>query len=331
MTGSLPITHRGQADTRAPRESDASRDSADHLTDLLRSVCVEHAHCLLLVDPSLRPLDDHPESGALFSHAAQVAIPVEHKAFPPEHRPLLIDLDLSTDVGIALLAESVRQAYEDREPDSVARGHGQRIGGWLFGNAPADDVANDWSNHILQWDDAGQRRVLRFYDARALSLIWPVLSEPQRRCLLGPVRAWYALGACGEIAVYRAAAVPQPELALSGEQWRALHRHGAINRALALHMKEMGRQPDAHEVETAVASAERADRRGLADYQDKVRFVGHALNWHPEFDSHPGMAPVWGRVETGMLYSAAASELESRVVEDIRRGAWQDVTHGRSR
>jgi hypothetical protein len=281
------------------------------------------ARCLLAVDPSRRTLTDRPDAGVFFSEQTAVPVEIAHEAFPDEHRPYLIELDLSTPEGAKLLLESVRLAFEDRRPDFVARGQGQRIGGWLASTVPAAEVATYWSRQVVQVDESGRRCALRFYDSRALALIWSILTTSQKQVLLGPVIAWHALDACARACVYTAEVALQSSLVLAREQWQAIHRHGVVNKALGLHMHSTGRQPHRHEVETAVAGAARAEQYGLQDPDDKVAFVGHALAWHPRFDAHPRVREAL-LLLPGLLYSAAVSELSPSEIEEIRRGAWVD-------
>ncbi len=301
----------------------AGAQGGDGLIHTLHNAIKTHGgKCLLVVDPSLRALEDNLGEGALFSQAKRISVPVRHNAVAPEHWPCLIELDLSPASGTALLAESVRTALADRLPASLARGQGQRIGGWLVGTDSLQEVVDHWSASLLQFDNQGHRCLLRFYDARVLALMWPALSPTQRRRLLGPVQTWYALDACAELATYTEPGRSQSDLEIDDAQWIEFHRHGIINRALALFMNSAERQPVRQEVQAAVDSAHRAEQHGLRDHEDKIAFVGHALAWHPSFDAHPAMEPVLEKVSQGALYCAAVSELDSRVVEEIRRGAW---------
>ncbi|KWA25545.1 hypothetical protein WT37_03640 [Burkholderia territorii] len=300
----------------------------DGLLVSLRSAVETHGNkCFLVVDPSLRALEDNRAEGALFSQPKRASVPVGHDAFAPEHWPCLIELDLSTATGTALLAESVRAALADRLPESLARGQGQRTGGWLVGADSLQDVVDHWSTSLVQFDNLGRRCLLRFYDARVLALMWPALSPVQRRRLLGPVQTWYALDACAELVTYTAPGRSQSDLEIEDAQWIEFHRHGIINRALALFMNDAGRQPTQQEVQAAVDSAGRAEQYGLRDHEDKIAFVGHSLAWHSSFDAHPAMRSVLEEVSRGAMYGAAVSELDSRVVEEIRRGTWFKSHH----
>ncbi|VWB35654.1 DUF4123 domain-containing protein [Burkholderia lata] len=305
---------------------DGNRESVDSMASVLRAYFSQQreSRCCLVVDPSQRALPQSGEGAPSFHDQPSAVVEIAHEAFADDHRPYLIELDLSTSEGVALLIESVRLAFEDRQPDAVAKGLGQRIGGWLASEATLEHIAGHWSNNVLQIDDQGRRCALRFYDARALSLMWPILSDAQKRALLGPVKAWHALDACAKPCVYASETVLRTELDLTDRQWPDIHRHGLINRALALHMLATQRQPRSSEVETAITSAARAEQHGLVDREDKIAFIGHALTWHPYFDRHPSVAHALRQRAPDEFYTAAVSELSEDEIEAIRRGTWYD-------
>lgn len=284
------------------------------------------ARCLVVVDPSRRRLVDRRDEGLAFSEQPSAVIAIEHESFPKEHLPYLVELDLSTRQGKALLCESVSVAFEDRRPDLVARGQGQRIGGWLASTVPMQEMADHLARHALQRDDRGRQCVLRFYDSRSLSLIWPILMSGQRQSLLGPVLSWHALDASASLCAYSADAPLQSELALTPDQWRAIHGHGVVNKALGLHMYATQRQPHKEEVEAAASAAARAENHGLVDHDDKVSFVGHALAWHPHFDAHSSVSRALQQLSEDVLYVEVIGELSGDEIEDIKRGAWMTET-----
>jgi len=279
--------------------------------------------CFLIVDPSQRDVVDGDEADSPFAGLPHAFVEIRHDGFPDEHRPYLMQLDVTTPEGLALLTQSVRLAYEDRRPASMAAGLGQRIGGWLASFAALHDVAAHCSRHALQYDEAGRPCVLRFYDARALSLIWPTLTTTQQQALLGPVKIWHALDACAKPHAYRADGL-RADLALTAAQWQEIHRHGLVNRALALHGLAINRQPEPAEVDAAQAAAARADHYGLHDRDDRIAFVGHALAWHPQFDSHPKVAQLLDKKMPSDFYTAAVAALTDDDIADIRKGAWRD-------
>ena len=234
--------------------------------------------CFLAVDPSQRDLtSDDIDAKVPFANLARADVLIHHDAFPKSHRPYLLELDLSAPEGVEALEQSVRVAFEDRRPESMVEGLGQRVGGWLASSASLDELTAHWSRFVLQRDDSGRACALRFYDSRALALLWPLLTPTQQRAMLGPVRAWHVLDAGARPSVHLASTDTRTNFMLSATQWQEIQQHGLVNRALALHARACGRQPEPDEIDTAVAAAARAKRYGLSDRDDLVMFIGHAL------------------------------------------------------
>lgn len=310
---------------RAPTSSAMDEDARiESLNVVLTEWFSRHRdmRCFLAVDPSQRHLtrDDDREP---FASLPRADVVIDHDTFPEAHRPYLLELDLSTPAGVDALAQSVRVAFDDRRPESMAEGLGQRVGGWLASHASLEEVAAHWSRLVLQRDVSGRACVLRFYDSRALALLWTVLSQAQQQIMLGPVRAWHLLDASAKPSVHLASPDARADnLMLSPAQWHEIHRHGLVNRALALHAQASGRQPEPDEIETAVAAAARAERYGLTDRDDRVAFVSHALAWHPEFDSHPKVLQLLGRRATDDFYTAEIGRLSPDEIDEIRQGSW---------
>ncbi|MEK6354970.1 MAG: DUF4123 domain-containing protein [Burkholderia cenocepacia] len=293
----------------------------------LRSWFNQHpdVRCLLLIDPSQRdPLANDAGDKPVFADVPKTDVIIDHDAVSPSHYPYLLELDLKTEVGVAALEESARLAFEDRRPQSMAEGLGQRIGGWLASSASVREVAAHCSRLLLQNDDLGRLCLLRFYDPRSQALLWPLLAPAQQHALMGPIQAWHTLDA-GAVPVARMNTTGRREdFVLEGAQWQAIHRHGIVNRALALHAYDLDRQPKQHEVDAAVAAALRARRYGLTDEEDEVAFVGHALSLHPEFDLHPRVLQILGGRADGDLYTERIGELTSNEIAEIRQGIWYE-------
>ncbi len=321
-TGAL--VHPEGAATSLAIESDAGIDSviATHTEWFGRH---RNMHCFLAVDPSQRDLiNDDLDDREPFAGLPRADVFIGHDAFPETHRPYLLKLDLSTPTGVKALAQSVRIALEDRSPESMAEGLGQRVGGWLASHASLDEVAAHWSRLVLQRDDSGRACVLRFYDSRSLALLWSVLSPAQQQAMLGPVIAWHVLDASARPSVHLVSADQRANFVLSAAQWQEIHRHGLVNRALALHARMCGRQPEQGELEAAVAAAARTDRYGLTDRDDQVAFIGHALAWHPHFDLHPKVSQLLGSKAADHFYTSEIGQLSVAEIDEIRKGSWYE-------
>jgi hypothetical protein len=279
-------------------------------------------HCLLVVDPSQR--DPAQDSGSAIADLRRVEVAVDHDAVSPAHYPYLVELDLRRDSGQRALEESVALAFRDRRPQSMAEGLGQRIGGWIGSFASPNEVAAHFSRMALQRDDRNRLCLLRFYDSRSQSLLWPMLSAVQRQALMGPVLAWHTLDAVAMPVLRDNPQGRREDFELEAWQWQAIHRHGIVNRALALRAYEQDRQPTQHEVDAAVAAAERAGRYGLTDDEDVVAFVGHALSWHQEFDLHPRVQQLLASRPDGDLYAEQIEALSADEIAELRAGAWHE-------
>ena len=278
--------------------------------------------CLVIVDPQPSELPA-PKGKHPLSELPRTVLPVTHEAFPESERPYLLALNPRLPQFGAWLAESVRIALADRRPDVIARVPGQRIGGWLATSASADEVAAHLSRQMLQTDDRGKTCALRFYDSRALALLWPAMTLMQKETLLGPVKTWHAFDAVARLTGYSGLYPKMLEdLSFKPQQWSAIRRHGLINRALALHIASTGQQPEACAVDVAVAAAARAEQYELIERDDKLAFIGHALSWHPHFDAHPRVREVLRKVSPSEFYVAAVDELAHDEIEAIRDGAW---------
>lgn len=285
--------------------------------------------CLLAVDPSQRDLTSGDVDDKVpFASLPRANVIIDHDAFSESHQPYLLELDLSTLQGVDALARSIRIAFEDRRPESMAQGLGQRIGGWLASSASLEDVAAHWSRLVLQYDDGRRVCVLRFYDSRALALLWNVLSRAQQQAMLGPVKAWHVLDATSRPIVHLSASDQRTNFALSAAQWQEINRHGLVNRALALHARTRGKQPEPREIEVAVIAAARAGRYGLFDRDDCVAFIGHALAWHPQFDLHPKVSKLLSSRALDDFYTAEIEQLSTDEINEIQRGSWYASVDG---
>lgn len=307
----------------SPAENEEERIAS--LNGVLKQWFSQHRElrCFVAIDPSQRdPVSDDADDKGSFASLQRSGVFIDHAAFPESCYPYLLELDLSTPAGLDALARSVRIAYEDRDPESMAEGLGQRVGGWMAGSATLAEVTAHWSRLLLQRDENGRACALRLFDSRAFALLWSVLSHAQQQSILGPVRAWHVLDACAGLSTHLASSDPRDPFVLSTEQWQQIRRHGAINRALALHARTCRRQPAPNEIQAAIAAAARADRYGLADRDDWVAFIGHALAWHPQFDLHPGVTQLLECRAEDNFYTSAIGRLLPGEIDDIRQGAW---------
>ena len=267
--------------------------------------------CLVLFDPSVRDAFDDQHDGSLLRKCARTAIPVRHTRFPRSHFPYLLELDLASAPDRQILHTSVRMAWQDRSPAVIGRGQGHRVAGWLTTREPTSIIVKALADHTIQWIN-GTRVPFRFYDARGLAWLWPLLRPSQQRALLGPVTSWSLFDAAHEWRELRPPtdAPSDPRLELDEAQQRAVPLIGVVSRALARHQHDRGEHVEADQLPLAWTAAERASRYGLSDPDDMAAMVLHALQWHPLFDTHPEIQKRLNLRADNQFYRAVVSDLE---------------------
>lgn len=275
--------------------------------------------CLVLFDPSVRDACVDRHDGSLLQKRPRSAIPVRHTRFPRSHYPYLLELDLTGELDREILHTSVRMAWQDRNPAVIGRGQGHRVAGWLTTREPTSIVVKELADHTIQWIN-GQRAPFRFYDARGLAWLWPLLHPPQQRALLGPVTSWCLFDAAH---AWREL-LPPPNVAadsrlvLDEVQQRAVPLIGVVNRALAHYQHDRGQHVEPDQLPLAWSAAERASRYGLSDPDDMAALVLHALQWHPLFDTHPDVQTRLKMRTDDQFYRAVVSDLESSDFQRIQ-------------
>ncbi|WP_347557783.1 DUF4123 domain-containing protein [Robbsia sp. KACC 23696] len=274
-----------------------------------------------MTDPSTSPLEGETTQRPWFDELDWVSLPVPHASFPAEHAPRLAVLNLNEQRDAKLFYNSVQLAFEDRSPERVASGMGQRIGGWIATAADVSELANYWASMIVQYDKRERAYALRFYDSRSIALLWPLLSDGQRQVLLGPVGTWHTLDACARPCVYQGGVALHAHLQLKETQWEAIRAHEHINRALGLMMLDEQRQPLPRDIEIAVEAAQRYEAYDIEDAADRALFILHALTWHPRFDMHPVVRHAMRAIGPDTFYSEALSVLSDSDISAIRQSS----------
>jgi hypothetical protein len=294
-------------------------DPQGHARALIRMFTAQHAgRCILAIDPSTSPLESIEAHGPRLDELEWVALQVPHPSFPADHAPRLVSLDLNEKRHAILFSNSVHLAFQDRSPERVASGMGQRIGGWIATDADVGELASYWSSMMIQHDERNRAYVLRFNDSRSLALLWPILSDGQRQVLLGPVSTWHTLDACAMPCVYKGGVALHSRLQLKATQWEAIRQHGPVNQALGLMMFQESRQPLPQDVAVAVAAAERYEIYGIQDDADKTLFILHALRWHPNFDLLSIVRNAMRAVGPDTYYSEAIGTLSDADIAAVR-------------
>lgn len=300
-----------------------------------------NAACMLLLDPALRHAADDSRFAARLaqSHAAAAAaMPIQwtHINLKPEHRPILVPLQLDQFRDADLLQASVALALEDQIFDSLAQGAGHRVCGWLFTGSPIGQLASHLGQMAVQRlpddfpDDAGKRSLLRYFDPSVMPSLWRLSSQSQRNNLLGPIDEWIMLDRSGALTSYatqlRAGAAKAPsgdgQIGYTTAQWMSLSSIGALNRVLMRWQTENGggALPTTADIDLATSAMERARQHGIHDDNDLQQFAWHALTVDAQFDSHPAIKDCLKRLASRLhvYYTASIADLDDEAWQRIR-------------
>ena len=295
--------------------------------------------CLLMVDPTLRDASDAPSYRACLERWAQassvqspedLATPIHwtHPNLKPEHRPRLIALALDRYASADLLQASIALALEDQELESLMRGDGNRVCGWLLTSAPVKQLAVHLGALAVQQlpgdfpAHPNKRMLLRYFDPSVMPSLWQLSTDAQRLALLGPIDEWLMLGRTGELVSYvrpANAANDTSSTAASGligystAQWMALDSIGALNQvAMRLQAGVLGgAAPTSEQIDVATRALARARGAAISDARDLQEFAWHALTVDAHFDRHPLIVRSLRDVANGThdFYTAAIAHL----------------------
>ena len=251
--------------------------------------------CHVLIDPSLsNAAEDEVFAEAM--HATGVKpVPIEwqHAKLAPEHRPALVTVDTSVNLGSELLNLSMQMAAQDADASHLQQGRGQRIAGWLLSSATPRTLARHLGAMAVQAlpdglpPSAGRTRLLRFFDPLVLPVLWDVSDPEQRVAFMGPVQQWFLLDNGSELRALSQAAVtggPPARAAWRAAQWRVLLCLDAFNPAAIGHGLSdelIALRP------TVLATLGRMSELGIHEPRDLQSLASLALRHHPEFDRHP--------------------------------------------
>ena len=176
----------------------------------------------------------------------------------------------------------------------------------------------------LQWSGSPTPRQLRFFDPGTFVQLPRVLGERGMAWLLGPVRSVLAPWA-GQWSEYRHAPNGRVSFRVDDSHRQALVALGAVNR-VAMARERAADVDDwlarCEQIERHVLRAHR--RHGLVQQADLVAFAGHAVDCHPDFDTHPVLVQLFAqlheaRPEDEIDYRELTSSLRPEDWAQVRR------------
>ncbi len=277
--------------------------------------------CHLVYDPALIPLgsDEDTVSWLLENQPAR-SINIAGAKLDREVLPLYRPLITSQSQGSGILASSLAVSLRELQVQSLQRGIGRRIGGWVQTTEP-DAAFGHLGRSMLQRRPEGTLVWVRLHDPAVLWALWPLLSVRQQACLLGPLMAWWLHDPAGHLQVLRVQCASSEPLVLAPEQFPLVDGIHAVNSALRQRLAAHGdsaavsSEQALHWRQSAFAAIRRARQHGLSDERDLSAFCNHALLTHPRFDEHPRIAGSLSRREAGQYFT--------QLVDDVSEDEWR--------
>lgn len=271
---------------------------------------VDGERCFLLTDPTLRPVDADEPPWQHFAGLTHTAVPVAHRNVDSTNYPILTTLRPRVKADAALLAHTVQESCAELAPESLQRGQGRRIGGWIVSRAPVDDVALHLGQTMIQRHPTGHDVWLRLQDPAVLWLVWAWLPPAQRATLLGPIDRFYLLDPLGEmVRLTTEEAVFGTTLDLSRSQWAAIDCIEPLN--IALRKWSGPRSSDQLRPARidALAAIQRAKKLGFGDARDLAFYGFCALSVHARFDFHPAVLDRLRARKAGDFFGGLVADL----------------------
>lgn len=279
----------------------------DNLADVVRGEvqAAGAGKCLLWVDPVQRdPFDDALKN-------RRVRVPINDRRFSPQRAPYLVALDLAVAGDAALFDASVARARQAWTLDSLTAECGQSICGWVITRASADTVANHWGWRCHLHGHDGKSKLLRFHDPGVREWLWPVLSDKQRRDLMGPATQLFGVGRRQEILRHTGpAGDPSVDyLKLDDRQWQQIGDYATVHAAWLACARAQSDLVTPVNEQAVLAVLAHADRYGVTHPSDRIVYALHAMQLGAHFHTDARMQAVWQRTRADDYYASAIEEV----------------------
>lgn len=252
---------------------------------------------------------------ALQAHEA-VTVALPHPQVDERLYPAWFRLDANRSSDSAILQLSIEIALDELDPRALRQGGGREVAGWLAladGAAPSE-AASHLGRQMIQRHNL-HAMLLRLHDPAVLWWLWQGLEAVQRAAMLGDVVTWWLLSPLGELHLLdRPSETESDTLTLDERQWGEVSVIAAMNRVL----RNLDGRPDLQTLRTVRRAARRTHAHGLTDTGDQAAFILHALQVHPEFDSHPLLLGLLQRRQPDEFYAGL-------VAAELTDAAWRQV------
>lgn len=231
--------------------------------------------------------------------------------------PLLVPLGELTHEQWVRLRRDMSRAMETGQDAPVAM---------VFrGDTDIDRMVSRLAARMIVSLASGQRALLRFYDPRVFVQLRWMLSDSQGAFLSRGINGWAAWVA-GEWRRFDPWPHVSPSWRFSAEQTARLDRIGLINRVLAgLARPFPGEAQQLGQIIDGLL-VRASEIHGFSRYEDMAAFAAHGVSIHKDFDRHPVVKTLIGRLSTeGQTYADAACLLsESQwqgIAADMKKAA----------
>lgn len=278
-----------------------------------------------LIDARLRPLEEaHPLNA---NSVSCVRIDPRQSRLSAELCPCLYPVFSDTVSGSVALAQSVREARDELQPDSLQHGSGRRICAWLQSEATASDIARHLAANLLhRHPESSAVTMLHYYDPAVLWSLWTVLTDTQRCAFLGPITVWHILDPHGNLlSLTHPAATPPTQhatLFLTAAQWKMLPCIDALNEVLR-EPEKLPAQFLLRSIDTQrdgiLASLRCAQNLGLDRKKDLAAFARTAIRHGADFHRHPDVSQLIARLGPDDYFCAAIDELDDAAWHQIKQ------------
>lgn len=262
--------------------------------ELLQKFSQLNTCCLLLIDAALlRRQNNEISLITALEKRDKTKIQTSPNYLTEDFSPWLVSLDLSVNEDIEIFELSIIQALEEIKPESIKRGKGRLVCGWLASHATTQITAFHLGKSATQINN-DKNILLRYYDPAVATLLWSMLDNWQQQRILGPVTHWYSLDGDGQL--YKRTGQEQQivrlsySISLNPENWRNIELITIINFILCNYRQtnqNTQRLKETYIFQIILPALRRATALSFNDREDLVAFGTHALNVSPEFDRHP--------------------------------------------
>lgn len=316
--------------------------TADAQSDLLHRALAASgdSHCWLLIDPTVRALDDEEPLAQALSEAGAEIVAVRAPSARIDQRvmPILARIDSARSAGSAAIQLSIAEALSECASESLTRGAGRRIGGWLQSGISGVALAHHVGWQMVHSRQGGRRTLLRWTDPAVLWVLgtFAMLTTQQRDALHGPISVYYLLDPTGRLTKLTPSGGSSPQsaeteafsnaspLAFTERQWQQLDAIGPLNQAL-LRFDAARLEPESLNAarDTGMVAISRARSLGFSDAQDLAAFAWRAMSVHPRFEAHPLVDEQLQKREAGDLFTALVDPLDADAWLRIANEPWE--------